>query len=386
LHSVHTSSDSFIRLGLRNDNEPETFTLKYKSNDVVFPCTYIKIVPLMAWGANFNFSIWYVELRGVSDGSLVQRAHQDYIEHRETEAIRLCLKHFRQRNLLDAFHMLQNKTSIQLEHPTLTQLHRSLVLEGDYVAAEATMNEAANRGLFFDYINDASYKPVWRKIYDTDANGETPSMRGGHQMCIDSDAHDIYLLGGWDGTKDLADFWVYHIEQGIWECLSTDTKSRGGPGPRSCHKICFDPKQRQIYVLGRYIDPQSRPNSNCESDFYRFDVATRQWFQVCENTAAAGGPDLIYDHQMCVDPASQILYVFGGRIISATPNVPPENSYSGLYAYDIQNNAWKLIRSDQNQPENSVQLKSRIGHSMLLNERTQQLYIFAGQRQKDYLR
>lgn len=67
-------------LGLRNDNEPETFTLKFKSTgDVVFPCNYIKIVPLMAWGANFNFSIWYVELRGISDTDLVAKAHQDYL-------------------------------------------------------------------------------------------------------------------------------------------------------------------------------------------------------------------------------------------------------------------------------------------------------------------
>ena len=98
-----------------------------------------------------------------------------------------------------------------------------------------------------------------------------------------------------------------------------------------------------------------------------------------------GGPDLIYDHQMALDSDNQILYVFGGRIISATPNVPPENSYSGLYAYHINDHTWRLIRSDQNQPENSVQIKSRIGHSMLFNHRTNQLYIFAGQRQKDYL-
>ncbi len=46
----------------------------------VFPCLYIKIAPLLAWGANFNFSIWYLELHGTSDTDLVQRVYQDYVK------------------------------------------------------------------------------------------------------------------------------------------------------------------------------------------------------------------------------------------------------------------------------------------------------------------
>ncbi|KAJ3111648.1 Muskelin 1, intracellular mediator containing kelch motif, partial [Physocladia obscura] len=56
-----------LHAGLRNDSEPETFSLKHKLNGVVFPCQYIKIVPNLAWGPNFNFSIWYVELRGLGE-------------------------------------------------------------------------------------------------------------------------------------------------------------------------------------------------------------------------------------------------------------------------------------------------------------------------------
>ena len=45
----------------------------------VFPCLYIKIVPLVAWGTNFNFSIWYVELRGHSQQHIVEKAYQEYV-------------------------------------------------------------------------------------------------------------------------------------------------------------------------------------------------------------------------------------------------------------------------------------------------------------------
>lgn len=110
-------------------------------------------------------------------------------------------------------------------------------------------------------------------------------MRGGHQMCMDIEGGHIYLLGGWDGTKDLSDFWVYHVHTDQWECLSTDTKLQGGPGARSCHKICFDSKCKQVYVLGRYIDPQSRVNTSCESDFYRYDTIDGRWIKVCDSTS-----------------------------------------------------------------------------------------------------
>ena len=48
-------------------------------------------------------------------------------QYREREAIRLCLKHFRQRQYTEAYEELQKKTKIELEHPILTELHTKLV-------------------------------------------------------------------------------------------------------------------------------------------------------------------------------------------------------------------------------------------------------------------
>jgi hypothetical protein len=95
-----------------------------------------------------------------------------------------------------------------------------------------------------------------------------------------------------------------------------------------------------------------------------------------------GGPELIYDQQMVVDSDAQVIYVFGGRTIGPDPS---QTVYSGLYAYHIPTNQWRLLRSDTSQPEGTIQLKSRIGHSMLLNAKSRELYIFAGQRNKDFL-
>ena len=41
-------------------------------------------------------------------------------------------------------------------------------------------------------------------------------------MCLDAERQTIYLLGGWDGSKELADFWMYHIPNGQWHSISED--------------------------------------------------------------------------------------------------------------------------------------------------------------------
>ena len=68
-----------LHAGLRNDTEKETFALKHKFGAVVVGILYLKIVPLLAHGANFNFSIWYVEIRGLNDHKTVARIYKEYV-------------------------------------------------------------------------------------------------------------------------------------------------------------------------------------------------------------------------------------------------------------------------------------------------------------------
>jgi len=49
---------------------------------------------------------------------------EQYCDH---EATRLCLKHLRQRGMLDAFHAIQQQSHTQLEHPLITELFHRLV-------------------------------------------------------------------------------------------------------------------------------------------------------------------------------------------------------------------------------------------------------------------
>lgn len=92
-------------------------------------------------------------------------------------------------------------------------------------------------------------------MHGVDADGDAPSKRGGHAMCIDHENGVIYLLGGWDGRKSLDDFWAYDIREDRWRVLSHNTeREKNGPGARSCHKMVFDTKSGCIYLLGRLAD------------------------------------------------------------------------------------------------------------------------------------
>ncbi|RWS30108.1 muskelin-like protein [Leptotrombidium deliense] len=376
--------------GLRNDSQPETFTLKHTIKGHLFPCRFVKITPIQSWGPSFNFSIWHILLKGNDDPTLVKESLVWFNQYREREAIRLCLKHFRQHNYTEVFESLQKRTRVQLEDELLTRLHELIVVRGDFKASEELLEETASKGLFDDYIRKQTYKPKWFSIVPL-SNNIRPGMRGGHQMCIDPYSETVYLYGGWDGDKDLADLWCYSIQKGEWSCISKDTCAEGGPSARSCHKMCLDPQRKKIFLLGRYLDSAVRSLENLKSDFYVYDTEANKWQLITDDTAAMGGPRLVFDHQMCVDIEKNTLYVFGGRIlspVSADERQTDQPHFSGLYSYHIPTNMWTKLRDDVasiscNQLTHGI--KSRIGHSMLFHEKLRLLYIFAGQRQKEYL-
>ncbi len=89
---------------------------------------------------------------------------------------------------------------------------------------------AGAEGFFDGYISKQPVKAKWTLIpylKDDDDVTSVPStsldMRGGHQMCIDSEAGKMYLYGGWDGSKELGDLWQFSNKDHTWKCLSPNT-------------------------------------------------------------------------------------------------------------------------------------------------------------------
>ncbi|KAF9236343.1 Muskelin N-terminus-domain-containing protein [Melanogaster broomeanus] len=398
-----------LHAGLKDDAVPETFAITHVNRDgVPFPTRFIKIVPLSAHGHSFHISIWYVSVAGITELSYVERVRARYDEHRETVVLRQILKHLRERRLLTPYQSVLSRTKIHLEHPIVTALHTSLVLQGNWTKTESLLTQASSAGLFHCYIQSCQPHAKWKRLHGVDEDGDAPCKRGGHAMCLDPDNGHIYLFGGWDGSKSLDDFWIYDIKNDRWRLISQSTSlEKNGPVARSCHKMVFDTKSGCIYLLGKLGDGDvvkpgdedalrragERVGGDGEgsskgycSEFYRYHTRgldAGKWDLMSFDTASSGGPALIFDHQMVMDCEAQILYVSGGRVVDGDWESP---KYSGLYSYNIRTSKWKLLLPLQASSSSSSQppISPRFGHSMVLDPLTHTLFIFAGQRDDKY--
>jgi hypothetical protein len=252
--------------------------------------------------------------------------------------------------MYDAFESVRTQIAgpphnVTLEHPLITALHDAFVVRGDFNTTEAILSRAAFTPierlgttdeaavpverdeaaptLFSPWITRATPKLYWDRL-DTDSStanvdGDAPGPRGGHQLVFcpaNAEAGTsacIYLLGGWDGRQDLSDLWRFDIAAptsaddaamdatpyGRWTLLSRDVSAEGGPGPRSCHKACFDERTGQIYVLGRFVDcnslhPDPRYTASAfTSDFYRYHTRGElagHWESLSDDMMNKGGP------------------------------------------------------------------------------------------------
>ncbi|XP_013106897.1 muskelin [Stomoxys calcitrans] len=376
--------------GLRNDHIPETFSLRCVAKDVStsLPILYLKIVPLLSWGPTFNYSIWYIELMGQDDPMYTNSCLKDYNKLREVEIIRLCLKHFRQQGYDTAFKALQDQTNVQLEHSLISELHQCLVVNGDFEKAEKFISDCIDEGLMDDYLNRQDYKHAWR-LQHVQGNAQ-PGNRGGHQLVMDAQKRLIYLFGGWDGFQDLSDLWVFDIRKNYWTQIFEHSEQFNGPTPRSCHKMVFDPVSENIFMLGRYLDNSIRTTEYIKSDFFLYDTRAQTWLQICDDTCQVGGPQLMYDHQMCIDVEKRTIYVFGGKVLtprSVNASTTSEPEYSGLFSYHIATNTWTQLLVDCHHPTASqpdvLSIKSRITHCMVFHNKKRKLYIYGGQRGKE---
>jgi hypothetical protein len=46
-----------------------------------------------------------------------------------------------------------------------------------------------------------------------------------------------------------------------------------------------------------------------------YDIVSARWTMITDDTAAMGGPHLIFDHQMSIDHETRTIYVFGGQTL-----------------------------------------------------------------------
>ncbi|KAL5523551.1 hypothetical protein ACEPAG_7724 [Sanghuangporus baumii] len=428
-----------LKASLKNDSKQETFPLRYKSKDgLSLPSKFVKIVSLSAHGTNFNTSIWYVALSGITDETYVRRVMDVFENNRETLAMRHILKHLRQRRHITTYKQLQEHSGVRLEHPLVSELYETLVLHGDWVASEAQLKSLSAAGLFSEFIHSCTPHARWKRLRGTDANGDVPGRRGGHAMCMDVENGLIYLFGGYDGHRSLDDFWVYNVREGRWRLLSHSVvEEKNGPTPRACHKMVFDPRNGCIYVLGRLSDsdfqeakaaadatsqgsesgtppeplqgygqvrsawsnrraagaattsasatpPLQQPNNTASpaptkdylSELYRYRTRgiDQGNWELLNYDTSIKGGPKLIYDHQLVLDSESQVLYVQGGRIVDDEWKTPK--YSGLYSYDLRTDKWTMLQTTTSEGNFSP----RLGHSMVFEPHQKKLFIFAGQK------
>ncbi len=189
------------------------------------------------------------------------------------------LKHLRQHRMTQPFDSLLHSASLLpssplhvLEHPLLTSLYNLLVIEGDFAEAENVVEKIHDSGLMDGFISKQKVTYKWIDS-EEDARGTRPGRRGGHGMCLNEDDGRTYLFGGWDGSKELDDFWVREplsfespskssklerddiaMDDGVgsvWSKIQPNSSSSLWPPSTNGHSMCTDGEK--IYMMGAHL-------------------------------------------------------------------------------------------------------------------------------------
>ncbi len=151
-----------LHSGLNNDTEAESFPPAQPQ----LPVRFIKIVPIAAWGSNFNFSIWFVELHGWDTVEVVKTAFNAYQASLQRTTTRKVLKYLRDCGHREAFESLLKATAVPLEDPIISELWKSLHA-GAFEEAEALLQAqfTANPSIFDEYLhNSVPYVAKWERL------------------------------------------------------------------------------------------------------------------------------------------------------------------------------------------------------------------------------
>ena len=156
-------------------------------------------------------------------------------------------------------------------------------------------------------------------IDDDETVGKKPSRRFGYVSVV----HDekLVLFGGFDGSRWLADMYVFDFRTKIWSEVEQKGKL---PSPRSCPAWAKDDKS--IYLQGGYDGVERK------DDFFACDLSTYTWTQM---PSLGKCPSPRYFHSCCL--YGNKMYLYGG--------------YSGIqrladmFAYDFETNHWSEVDS-----------------------------------------
>ncbi|XP_026577752.1 muskelin [Pseudonaja textilis] len=271
--------------GLKNDYNKETFTLKHKIDEQMFPCRFIKI-----------------------DGLFNQYISQQEYKPRWGQII-----------------PKSTKGDGEDSRPGMRGGHQMVIdVQTETVYLFGGWDGTQDLADFWAY---SVKENQWTCISRDTEKENGPTARSCHKMCIDIQRRQIYTLGRYldssvRNSKSLkSDFYRYDIDTNTWMLLSEDTATDGGPKLVFDHQMCMDSEKHMIYTFGGRIltcngsVDDSRASEPQFSGLFAFDCQCRTWKLLREDSCNAGPEDVQsrIGHCMLFHSKNRCLYMFGGQ-------------------------------------------------------------------------
>lgn len=77
------------------------------------------------------------------------------------------------------------------------------------------------------------------------------------------------------------------------------------PGMRGGHQMCIDPFTNTIYLFGGWDGNKDL------NDLWSYDVTTNKWTLICSDASVEGGPSPRSCHKMCLDTKRKQIFMLG---------------------------------------------------------------------------
>ncbi len=137
--------------------------------------------------------------------------------------------------------------------------------------------------------------PRWLRL----RSDSGPSGRRDHALAAGV-GDRVYLFGGRESGRPLADLWVYELRSETWSRLVPDG---GAPSARFGHNMAFDPQRERLLLFG------GQAGTDFFNDVWAYEVAANRWRQVDDGRSR---PEQRYGAGSAYDGASGLLYVSHG--------------------------------------------------------------------------
>eukprot|EP01113_Clastostelium_recurvatum_P042951 TRINITY_DN7026_c0_g1_i1.p1 TRINITY_DN7026_c0_g1~~TRINITY_DN7026_c0_g1_i1.p1 ORF type:complete len:371 (-),score=82.87 TRINITY_DN7026_c0_g1_i1:27-1001(-) len=141
------------------------------------------------------------------------------------------------------------------------------------------------------------------------------------------------------------------------------------------HSMLFDGKRNQLFIFA------GQRNDEYLSDFFTYDIATNQVYELTRDPHIHGGPDGVFTQRATMDPERGEIYVLSGL----TRDRPSAGDMikSGLWVYHIARGEWtKVYQTEMMRAEassrNAREPRPRFAYQLIYHPAKKVHYLFGG--------